>query len=303
MSRKNKEPKPEKVKKEKAGKKQKAQEEQEPQYYRSVTGEATLNYRVYYMKPLEKVLYFLLAAIVGAAVGYLFYGGLGKDEFGQPTMLTHILNAVIMVACGLISGKLFLPVRTKQILNSRKKKLKSQFRDMLEALSTALGAGKNMQDSFVSVEKDLANQYEEGAFILQELSIINTGVQNGFNMEEMLKDFARRSSVDDVQDFADVFEICYRQGGNIRETVKNTCKIISDKMSVAEEIETTLSGSKNEQYIMLVMPILLIGMIKVSSPDFASNFATPSGVIATTIGVVLFVVSYFLGTKLLDIKV
>lgn len=287
----------------KKSKKETAIEEAEPQFYRSLTGDVAQNYRVYYMSGMEKVLYFLLAFAGGAAVGYLFYGGIGKDEFGNPTLVTHVLNALLMLICGFVAGKLFIPIRTKQLKNNRQKKLKTQFRDMLEALATALGAGKNVRDAFVSIYDDLHNQYEDGAFILKELFLINTGLANGFNMEDLLSDFAKRSGLKDVQDFSDVFEICYRQGGNVRETVKNTCEIIGEKMTISEEIETTVSGSKNEQYIMLVMPIALVGMIKMSSADFGANFVTPAGLVSTTIGVVLFVVSYFLGKKLLDIKV
>ncbi len=302
MFGKNKKPENESTgKKEEKVKKSKAPEE--PQYFRSATGEVTLNYCVYHMKQIEKIIYFLLAFAVGAYVGFLFYGGLGKDEFGEPTTLTYVLNTIIMLVCGSLAGKYFLPLRTNQIRNARQKKLRTQFRDMLEALSTALGSGKNVRDAFISVHSDLANQYEESAFILKELYLINTGVVNGVNLEDLLADFARRSGSKDIQDFSDVFEICYRQGGNIRETVKNTCHIISDKMGVIEEIETTVTGSKNEQYIMLVMPIALIAMIKGTSPDFAANFTTPAGVISTTIGIALFIASYIIGTKLLDIKV
>lgn len=280
-----------------------AEEVKEPQYYRSATGEATLNYKVYYMKPQEKLMYFVLAFLVGAAVGYLFYGGIGKDEFGNSTKITYIVNTLVMVLCGAAAGKLFVPIRTVQIRENRQSKLKVQFRDMLEALVTAFGAGQNVIDAFSSVREDLSNQYEEDAFILKELAIITGGVANGFTIEELLKDFGMRSGVEDISNFADVFEICYRQGGNIKETVRNTASIISDKMSVAEDIETTVSGSKSEQYIMLVMPIALVGLIKVSSPEFATNFATSSGIIATTIGIVLFVASYFVGKKLLEIKI
>lgn len=289
----------EKVKKERA----KTEASPEPQYYRSGTGEQTINYHVYYMSIVEKIAYFLLAFAVGAGVGLLFYGGIGKDEYGDPTMLTHILNTVITLICGVAAGKFFLPIRTQQIREGRRKKLRSQFRDMLEALTTALNAGSNVHDAFQSVEEDLKNQYEEDAFILRELHVINTGLANGFILEDMLTDFGRRSSIEDIQNFADVFQICYRQGGNIKRTIQNTTEIITDKMSVEEEIETTVSGSKNEQYIMLVMPVLLVGMIKLSSPDFAGNFTTTMGLIATTIGMVMFVASYFLGKKLLDIRV
>lgn len=277
--------------------------EPEPQYYRSATGDQTLNYKVYYMSKKEKILYFILAFIVGAAVGYLFYGGLALDPYGDPTTATYILNVIVMGTVGFFAGKLYVPIRNRQILAKRQRALKLQFRDMLDALSTSLGAGKNVRDSFLIVQDNMEEQYDEEAFIVNELHCINVGLMNGVNIEELLADFARRSGNGDIQDFADVFEICYRQGGNIKETVRNTCTIIGDKMSVAEEIETTISGSKSEQNIMLVMPILLVGMIKLSSPEFSAKFATPSGIISTTVGVVLFVASYFLGKKLLDIKV
>lgn len=287
----------------KPAKKEKEEEVLEPQYYRSATGEETLNYRVYYMSGIEKIAYFLLAFAVGSAVGLLFYGGIGKDEYGDPTVVTLVLNVMIVLVCGIASGKLFLPVRTQQLQAGRQKKLRRQFRDMLEALTTALNAGSNVHNAFLSVQEDLKNQYEEDAFILKELAIINTAIANGFILEEMLDDFGKRSGIEDIQNFSDVFQICYRQGGNIKETIRNTNGIISDKMSVEDEIETAVSGSKNEQYIMLVMPVLLIGMIKLSSPEFGDNFTTVTGLISTTIGVGLFVASYFLGKKLLEIRI
>lgn len=289
------------LKKESEEKKKAAQPE--PQFYRSVTGEQVRNYRVYYMKPLEKLAYALLAFVVGAAVAYLFYGGIGKDAFGEPTTTTHVINVVSMLLCGGGAVKLFLPVRTRQLRDNGQRKLKVQFRDMLEALVTAFGAGKNVTDAFASVYEDMCNQYEENAFIVKELSCINSGITNGFTIEELLLDLGNRSGCEDILDFANVFDICYRQGGNIKQTVRNTCVIIGDKMSVAEDIETVVSGSKSEQNIMLVMPVALVALIKLSSPEFGENFTTPSGIIATTVGVVMFVVSYFLGKKLLEIKI
>lgn len=275
----------------------------EPQYYRSATNIPVLNYRVYQMSRLEKGIYTVLAFVVGALVGYLFYGGIGVDEFGNPTTLTYLLNTVIMAAAGAGAVRLFLPIRNEQLRLARQSKLKSQFRDMLEAISTSLSAGKNVQDSFSSVYADLKNQYEEDAFILQELYVINAGLVNGITIEELLDDFGKRSGCEDIQDFASVFEICYRKGGNIRDTIRNTYDILSDKMAITEEIETVVTGSKSEQSLMLIMPIVLIGMIKFGSPEFAANFVTSSGLAATTIALAMFVASYFLGRIVLDIKV
>ena len=283
--------------------KKEPKQELEPQYYVSATNIPTYNYKVYYMKPHEKILYFLAAFAVGALVGYLFYGGIGKNEFGEPTRLTWILNIVISCGVGLAAGRAFIPIRTKQIIDKQIRVLKAQFRDMLDALTTNLGTGKNVSDSFRSVYEDMKVQYDDGAYILKELEVIISGMENNIDIEDLLGDFGDRSGSEDIRNFANVFKICYRKGGNIRDTIRNTHAILSDKMEISEDIETVVTSNKTEQNLMLVMPIALIAMIKSLSPDFAANFTTPSGIAATTVAAILFVISYFVGKKVLDIKI
>lgn len=284
-------------------KKQKKAAEKEPQYYLSPTHIQTLNYKVYYLNTKEKVLYFALAFIVGAAVGYLFYGGIGKDEFGNATAITRTLNILIPLVTGIIAGRMFLPIRAQQILNNRRKKLAQQFRDMLDGIATAIGAGNNTMQAFRSVYEDLHIQYEEDAFIINELEVILSGLESNFNLEDLLEDFGKRSGNDDIESFANVFKTCYRKGGNVKEVIQSTHAILSKKMEIREDIESTVSGSKLNQMIMVVMPIILVTVIKVMSPEFADNFVTATGLISTTIAIGLFIAAYYIGKKILDIKI
>ncbi len=275
----------------------------EPQYYKTAINIDAMNYRVYYMGAMEKLGYVVLSFAVGALVAYAFYGGIGKDEFNNPTLLTYIIDAVVMGVTGTIAVILFIPMRTKQLQKARVDKLKRQFRDMLETFSTSLGSGHNVTDSFKTAYEELGNQYEEGSFILNELFLINEGARNNETLEDLLLDFGRRSGCEDIENFANVFQIAYRRGGNIKDTVRNSCDIISDKMAIQEEIETTVTSSKSELSLMLVLPILMIVLMKSSSPDFAANFSSLTGVISTTIALVFVVAAYLLGKKILDIKV
>jgi len=283
-------------------KKKKETQPPEPQWFTSVTNLPTYNYKVYYMSKLEKILYFLLAFVIGAVVGYLFYGGLGRDEFGQRTTLSWILDISIPAIVGLVAGRIFVPTRTKQIRDKNARNLNSQFRDFLEAFNTSIGAGKNVVDSFHAVYDDMRIQYEEDAFIVKELEVILSGMANNFAVEDLMEDLGNRSGNDDIVSFANVFRISYRKGGNLKDTINTTHSILSDKMEIKEEIETMVSASKMEQTVMIFMPVALIGIMKSMSPDFAANFATPAGVASTTIAIGLFIVSYFVGRKILNIK-
>ena len=284
-------------------KKKKANENLEPQYFNSFLDMPAYNYNVYYMSKKEKILYSLFSFIVGGCLGLLFYGGFFKNEFGDPTLMTHISNIIVFVIVGLIAKKIYLPIRTKQILEKKRHTLKLQFRDMLEALNTSLGAGKNVIDSFLSVREDLKIQYETDADMIKELDIIIEGIRNNLHIEDILEDLGRRSGVDDIKDFANVFKICYHKGGNIKDTVKTTHQILSEKMEIVEDIQTVVTSTKSEQNMMLVMPIVIMAVIKGSSPEFAANFATLSGFVSTTISLLLFVAAYYIGKAILNIKI
>lgn len=275
----------------------------EPQYYESPTGIPTYNYNVYYMTKLEKTIYFLIAFVVGAAVGYLFYGGIGKDDLGNATTVTYVLDIIVCVLVGGIAGKMFLPIRTQQIIKKRKNDLRLQFRELLDALATSIGSGKNIVDSFKSAYDDLSIIYNEDASIIKELAIILDGNNNNIEIEKSLMDMGLRSGIDDIVSFANVFETCYRKGGDIKDVIKNTQQIINEKMEVQMDIETIVTSSKNEENVMTVLPIALIALIKLMSPEFSANFVTPVGIISTTIAIVMFVIARKVGQKVLDIKI
>mgnify|MGYP004460045735 FL=1 len=275
----------------------------EPQYYESPTGIPTYNYNVYYMTKLEKTIYFLIAFAVGAAVGYLFYGGIGKDDLGNATTVTYVLDIIVCVLVGGIAGKMFLPIRTQQIIKKRKNDLRLQFRELLDALATSIGSGKNIVDSFKSAYDDLSIIYNEDASIIKELAIILDGNNNNIEIEKSLMDMGLRSGIDDIVSFANVFETCYRKGGDIKDVIKNTQQIINEKMEVQMDIETIVTSSKNEENVMTVLPIALIALIKLMSPEFSANFVTPVGIISTTIAIVMFVIARKVGQKVLDIKI
>lgn len=274
-----------------------------PTYEISATNRQMLNYKVYKMSSNERLLYFILAFVIGAVVAYLFYGGIGKDEYGNPTVLTYILDVVIMGGVGFLAGKFFIPIRTDQIIVSRKKKLRKQFIDLLDSLAASISSGKNVPNAFIAAREDLLVQYQPDAYIVQEVDNIISGIQNNIDVGSMLLNFGERSGIQDIRTFGRVFETAYSKGANLKDVVRNCHEILSSKCEIEAEIETKVASNKNEQNIMIIMPVVLIGMIKMAGSDFANNFTTPMGLLFTTIAIAAFVGAYFLGRKILKIEV
>lgn len=243
-----------------------------------------VDYNLYNASQKEKIIWFLIGLIVSGAVLYIFYE-----------------NIIVSIIAGAICGGVFVPLRRNQVIKKRQKTLTAQFRGLLDALSTSIGAGKNMFDSFSGAAEDLSVQFSSEAFIVKEVNLIMLGLNNNIRIEDLLLNFAERSGVEDVRNFANVFATCYQKGGNIKEVIKNTASIIGDKIEIQMELETMVAGQKNEQNIMLVMPIAFIVVLKSMGGDLI-DLESPVGILSVTIALCIFVLAYFISKKILDIK-
>lgn len=277
-----------------------AKKTEQPQYYVSKINTQVLNYNVYVMKPAEKLLYTVMLMAAGGLVGLIFYAGLFKED-GQATMLTYISNLVVFLLVGLLANRYFMPIITESLRVKRLNKLKNQFCDFASALTNALASGMNMNDALQAVYNDLKAQYSEEAFIVQETQEILNGVKNNIPVEVMLEDFGIRSGVGDITNFATVFATCYRTGGNIRSVVRRTTDIISEKIMISSEIETAITSNKMQMNVMNVLPIVIVLMMRLLSPDFAQSFASIIGVVGLTISAALTLASFKLGQKIMNI--
>lgn len=274
--------------------------ERGPQYMASLLNNPMLNYSEYYMSQGEKVLYSLLLLAAGAVLGYVFYGGLFKKD-GEATVATYISNIVVCLGLGLLAIKFFLPVVNEWLKDRRAKKLQRQFMNLLECLATGLSSGSTMFEAVANAKEDLLNQYSATDMIVVEVNEMLACVNNGRNLEEAIENFGLRSANEDILNFSNVISNCYRLGGNFGTVVRHTREIISDKFAVSDEIDTKIASNKLQLNAMCLMPIALVGLLKITNASFAENLASFVGVLVTTVSLGIFVGAYIWGQKIIKI--
>ena len=111
-----------------------------------------------------------------------------------------------------------------------------------------------------------------------------------------------RSDIEDIKNFSVVFSVAYRAGGNLKDIVRRTNSIISEKIEISGEIETALSSNKTQFTAMMIIPVVMVLLLKSMSSDFAAGFSSIVGVVAITISIGIFVLAYKLGQKIMDVK-
>lgn len=243
------------------------------------------DYHIYHMTNIDYLISWGIGLAAGIIVLFAFFNNIFVAFIGG-------------IICARILPKYYCEYRRKKQSNE----LRTQFKDLLESLTSSYSAGQNTVEAFKDAEADMISIYGEEADIVKEVKIICTGLNNNINIEQLLLDFARRSGLDDVMSFANVFEACNREGSDLKKIVADTREIINDKIEIEMEIETMLSGAKNELNIMMVMPVIIVVMLKGLGTSMAGS-NTPATILVKIICIGIFALAYGMGRKITDIKI
>ena len=137
-----------------------------------------------------------------------------------------------------------------------------------------------------------------------ELSMIMKKLRMNQPIEQLLMDLGERSDAEDIRDFAEVFQIAKRSGGDLRQAIDNTASIIREKGEVEQEIEVMLAQKKLEKNIMLFIPFFMIGYLSITSKGyFTPLYHNPKGIVVSTVCLLLYLLACYLMTFVMRIEV
>lgn len=228
----------------------------------------------------------ILGALLVLAVNFLFY---------RRWWVTFPL-----IPLGVYAARMHMKSR----LENKKRQQRSEFREALSCLSVSLRAGYSVENAIRETAKDLANILGPEADMTRELAYIYSQLLVSVPVEALLLDFAARSESEDIESFAAVFAAAKKTGGSLVDIISRTARIISDKIDVEREIETSLAAKKYEQRIMSVMPCGIIIYMEAASPGFLDvMYTTTFGLLAMTGCLLVYAGAVYWGSKIVDIKV
>lgn len=251
-----------------------------------VRSEPRLDYTTYRFSKKEIAQYVAMYLMLDTAISYLF--------FYSPIAFFVLLPGLWP----------FLKEQKASLKRKRESEMRRQFLDGIQMTSASLQAGYSVENAFREAAGELTRIYKEGDFILREFRILSTQMDMSRNIEDLLMDLGRRSGVEDIISFAEVFLTAKRSGGDLLLIIRNTASCIRQKHETLQEIETCLSGKVMEQNIMSLVPVLILAYVKVSSPEFLDGmYGNLTGMAVMTVCFVVYVIAYLWGKRIVQIEV
>ena len=197
----------------------------------------------------------------------------------------------------------FLKARRKDLNARRNREILASFTTGMQMVNASLQAGYAIENSFREAIVELRRIYPDDSFIITEFRHILTQTALNVPIETLLLDLGNRTHIEDIRNFAEVFQTAKRTGGDMIGIIRNAVTSIQVKKETREEIETNLSGKASEQRIMSAAPILLIGYTSVTSPGFLDVcYHNALGIGIMTGSLIIYAAAYLWGRKIMQIE-
>ena len=205
----------------------------------------------------------------------------------------------------LLPFSFFYPFMLINNLNKKRQEvLVSQFKEMLSILSAYLSAGYSLENALFACIPDLENLIGKKCYMVEELRQIKRSLSMNQPLEEPLSQFALRSGVDDIHNFAEIFLVAKRSGGDLIQIIQQSSTIIRDKLSITEEILTLNASRRFEQKIMNGVPFFMIFYLNTSSPEFFQIlYTTVMGRVMMSFCLCLYLLAMYLSQKIISIPI
>jgi Flp pilus assembly protein TadB len=209
------------------------------------------DYKKYVFTLQERLRYALCGAAGSFVILYLFY--------------QNVLFCIPASGAGAI---LYMMYQKKQLAAGQRWKLMLEFKDAMDSFVSALTAGYSMENAVTEAYRDLQLMYGKETAMLRELRGIRQQLTLHKPLDGLFLDLGRRSGLEDIITFAQIYSTARRSGGNLVRVMRRTAGNISGKVEIEREIQTAVAGKKMEAGCMMAVPLLILLYLQIFSPDF-----------------------------------
>lgn len=245
-----------------------------------------VNYDIYQFSIKEIVLFSLQGMCLIGCISYFFYHSIYAFLLGLPFLYFYFK-------------------RKRNICKKKRKELLTiQFMDSIQSFSAALMVGYSIENAWREAYQDMKLLHKNDEDIMVELQYMMRQMDNNGILENLLLDFARRTGISDIWDFAQIFAIAKRSGGDLNGIIKKSVDTICAKIQVKREIQIAIASKKYEQKVMSVIPIGIIAYISFTTPHyFDVLYHNAAGVLIMSACLLLYGFAFIMSEKIMEIEV
>ena len=221
------------------------------------------------------------------------------EQSGMDTTPAKVMGiaGISCVACGLIvflirrnaldaglaAGLGFLiPIwQVKRRRDARIEKLRSQLSDAFDLMARVVRAGQTLGQALMAVADEFPQPIAaEFAFCYEQQNL-------GLSPEVTFRDLTRRTGVIELKIFVLAVLVQQQTGGNLAELLTKLATVVRERYLIRGTIRTLTAEGRMQGWILAALPPLMLVLLLVLNPGYASIHFKHPNVLLGTFGVEL----------------
>lgn len=199
--------------------------------------------------------HFYFASVVAA----LLFGLVGLIS-GQQTWVTGLLVVI---------GGLGFPRWVVGFLrNRRQKKFVAEFSNAIDVIVRGVKTGLPVNECLKIIAREAQRPVSD------EFHMLTEAMRVGMSLEQALERMYERMPLQEVNFFGIVLLIQQKTGGNLAEALGNLSGVLRSRKLMEGKIKALSSEAKASAYIIGSLPFLVMGAVKLSTPDYLEPLFT-----------------------------
>ena len=242
------------------------------------------DYRIYTFSWKERLVCWLEGMVLNGTVSILFF-----DSF------LAMIPGVVLVF-------FYHQEKKRRLMRRRIHHLRKEFQCFLNEMIAALQTGRSIENAFLEAIKDTEKYLEQETIFVMEMKKIGGGMSVGEPLEKLLLDFSTRSHLEEMEYFAEVFLIGKHSGGNLIGIMKNTIRMLQERMDAEEELYTILTEKQVEFYLMSIIPLVILLYLRIGANQLIQSlYGNITGICMMSLCLLIYGGCYLYGKRILEI--
>ncbi len=239
------------------------------------------------------------------------------EQAGLPIKRKHfyissVVSAVFFAFVGFISGQqpwitglLFViggfgfPRWVLNFLrNRRQKKFADEFSNAIDVIVRGVKSGLPVNECLKIIAREAPRPVND------EFHMLTESLRIGMSLEQALERMYERMPLQEVNFFGIVLLIQQKTGGNLAEALGNLSNVLRSRKLMVGKVKALSAEAKASAYIIGSLPFLVMGAVKMASPDYLDPLFTtrPGNFILIAAGMWM-LTGVFVMKKMIQIKV
>ena len=226
--------------------------------------------------PWTPTSFYLRLGLLGAALALVFSAIIGMKIY-------------LSVPVAGLAAAVVLNIYVRAQFHARMKRFVEEFPNAIDVITRGVKTGLPIGDCL----KAIAQESQEP--VRTEFQHIVDDISVGLPLSQALTRFTQRVPIMEANFFAVVVTIQGQLGGNLSEALGNLSRVLRERKMMKEKIKAFSSEAKASGGIIASMPVVVAGILSLTSPDYIGllftetmgNFVLAGCVLWMTTGVIV----------------